>query len=442
MRKLLAYFLAIAGPAAVITAGCMGAGATSSLILAGAWFQYDLLWVAILVLPLFVVSVDTASRIGIVNTDRGMFTLIKERLHPAVAYLIISIHVPVHILVGMAHMSLITSASLALFGVVPESGGIGSLDNSYKVAEFMVAAGFSVALIWMLTSGGYQRMQKVMTACMLLMFICFMVVALRGFQEISTILMGFIPAVPQDLPVPETGLMRSADLSMLAIIGSVLAPGALFGISYLSADNQSDDVDLGAEFKKSVVNMGFIYGGYSIFVIVAGGFALFPLANHAEIDSVNEASKILLRAFPDTISFLAPIVFSLGMLVAAITTFVVIVEVTSYAILDVAGLNWHYKKGNKTFKYTLVGIILIPALSSPFWQFPALAKNLLLMGVNTLVIPLAFLVLIVLINSRSIMGDHVASKSRNMVLFLGLLLSVYLSILNLPQVFDMLRSAT
>ena len=43
MRKLLAYFIAIVGPAAVITAGTMGAGSTSSLILAGAWFRYDLL---------------------------------------------------------------------------------------------------------------------------------------------------------------------------------------------------------------------------------------------------------------------------------------------------------------------------------------------------------------------------------------------------------------
>ena len=103
---------------------------------------------------------------------------------------------------------------------------------------------------------------------------------------------------------------------MLAIIGSVLAPGALFGISYLSADNPAGSVDLKREFRKSVINLGVMYGGYSLFIIIAGGFALYPLANHAEIDSINEASKILVRAFPEGISFLGPIVFSLGMLVA------------------------------------------------------------------------------------------------------------------------------
>ena len=34
MRKLFAYFIALVGPAAVITAGTMGAGSTSSLVLA------------------------------------------------------------------------------------------------------------------------------------------------------------------------------------------------------------------------------------------------------------------------------------------------------------------------------------------------------------------------------------------------------------------------
>jgi manganese transport protein len=427
MRKLLAYFIKIIGPAAVITAGTMGAGSTSSLILAGAWFRYDLLWLAIIILPLFVVSVDSASRLGLVNKDRGMFSMIREFIHPGLAWLIIAIHVPVHIFVGMAHMSIMTSATMALFGYNPID-----TTGTFPLVEFALSVSFSFALIWLLTSGGYERMQKVMTACMLLMFICFLIVALRGFQEISAILAGFIPNVPADLPVPGQNFNRDSGLSMLAIIGSVLAPGALFGISYLSADSHTGPLDLRREFRKSVINLGLIYGGYSIFVIVAGGFALYPLANHADIDSVNEASQILLRAFPEGISFLAPIVFSFGMLMAAITTYVVIVEVTSYACLDILRLNWHYAKNNQVFKRTLITIILIPALLSPFWEFPALAKNLLLMGVNTIVIPLAFFVLLFLLNKKAVMGQYKISMIRNIVLITGLLLSIGLSIVNLP----------
>lgn len=435
MRKLLAYFVAIVGPAAVITAGSMGAGSTSSLILAGAWFRYDLLWLAVLILPLFVVSVDSAARLGLVNKDRGMFSLIRDFIHPGVAWLIILIHVPVHVLVGMAHVSIMTSASLALFGYYPpEAGGPEGAADMYRIAELVLALSFAAMLIWLLAAEGYERMQRVMTACMLLMFICFLIVALRGFQEIGAILAGFVPNIPADLPVPGQEISRDSSLSMLAIIGSVLAPGALFGISYLSADSQAGAVDLKKEFRKSVVNLGIMYGGYSLFIIIAGGFALYPLANHAEIDSVNEASKILVRAFPDAIGFLAPIVFSLGMLVAAITTYIVIVEVTSYACLDMSRRNWHYTDDNKTFKRTLVFFIVAPAISAPFWEFPALAKNMLLMGVNTIVIPLAFFVLLCLLNNKAVMGEHVASMKRNIVLAIGLLLSVSMSVSNLPEV--------
>ena len=50
--KMIPRLLAtIVGPAAVMAAGTMGAGAAASLILAGAWFRYELLWVIPLILP-------------------------------------------------------------------------------------------------------------------------------------------------------------------------------------------------------------------------------------------------------------------------------------------------------------------------------------------------------------------------------------------------------
>ncbi len=51
LRKLAALLI---GPAAIMAAGSMGAGTTGSLVLGGAWFRYDLLWVVLLTIPLFV----------------------------------------------------------------------------------------------------------------------------------------------------------------------------------------------------------------------------------------------------------------------------------------------------------------------------------------------------------------------------------------------------
>ena len=62
----------LAGPAAVVAAGSMGAGSVAALILAGAWFGYELLWIVPLMLPLFVAAVDSSSRLGSVNRGQGL----------------------------------------------------------------------------------------------------------------------------------------------------------------------------------------------------------------------------------------------------------------------------------------------------------------------------------------------------------------------------------
>src|SRR5690606_21880998 len=102
--------------------------------------------------------------------------------------------------------------------------------------ELLLAVAIAAAVIWMLTSEGYRRMQKVMTAIMVIMLFCFLLVAFRGFQEIGAILAGLVPSIPPDA-VGESGVVRQSSISITAIIGSVLAPAALLGIPYMSADN-------------------------------------------------------------------------------------------------------------------------------------------------------------------------------------------------------------
>ena len=123
-----------------MAAGTMGAGAATSLILAGAWFRYDLLWIIPLILPLFVISVDSASRIGLLNPDKGMFSQIREHIHPGVAWLIFAINIPVHLLIGMGQMSVMTSALMSLFGFYPPEIGAGTeYAANYHNAEILLS---------------------------------------------------------------------------------------------------------------------------------------------------------------------------------------------------------------------------------------------------------------------------------------------------------------
>ncbi len=423
----------IVGPTAVMAAGTMGAGAVASLLLSGAWFRYELLWVVLLMLPVFVISVDSSSRIGALNPDSGMFALINRRIHPMVGWLLLLINVPVHLLIGMGQLSVMSSSLLSL--LTPSGSAVPALG---RLGESCLALGIGGAVIWLVFSQGYERMQRVMTWLLMIMFFCFLVVAVRGFSEWRAILAGFVPHIPPDLTVPGTDGIRSATGSILAIAGSAIAPAALLGMPYLSSDAGVGESELWHMLRRAIVNLGFIFGAYAILVIIAGGFALYSLPDHAQFSDVGQARLVMQSIFPQQLSFLGPVIFTLGMLVAALTTLVVVVQVSTYFILDTFGSPWAFSRNNRLYHGVAVGFILTAALLAPHWSFPAMLKVLLLMGVNLLVIPVVFLIVIYFMNNRDLMGQHRATWWRNAILFAGFALSLLLAVHKTPDYVVML----
>ena len=67
------------------------------------------------------------------------------------------------------------------------------------------------------------------------------------------------------------------------------------------------------------------------------------------------------------------------------------------------------------------------AAVSPLWDFPALLKVILLMGINVVVIPVVYGVVIALCNSRAVMREVRTEPWRNAILVAGLLAAYALS---------------
>lgn len=439
MHALIKLFNGLVGPTAVIAAGTMGAGAVASLILGGAWFRYELLWVVLFMLPLFVIAVDSSSRIGSVNSGSGMISIIRRHIHPSVAWLLLAINVPIHILIAMGQFSVMSSAFLSLFGLHPPAPGatLAELDN-YFAFEVITSLGLAGLVLWLILSQGYSRMEKAMTAMMVAMFFCFLAIALRSFSDIGAILAGFVPSIPPDLPAPESGTVRLSTSSIISIVGAAIAPGALLATPYLSSDASKGTLTLRQDLRKSVINLGVIFGAYAMFILIAGGYALYPLPDHAEIETVHAAGQVLTLAFPEALSFIGPPVFTLGLFIAAMTTLVICVQVIIYLSLDMLNKEWTYRPDNRLFRRLLIVVTLAAAALAPVWDAPALLKVVLLMGVNVLVIPMVILAMIYLLNRQAVMGEHTASGLRNGMLVLCLLVAVVLAVDKLPDYLAML----
>lgn len=423
----------MAGPAAVVAAGSMGAGSVTTLILAGAWFRYELLWVVLLTLPLFVAAVDSSSRIGAVNRGQGMLSIVRRHIHPSVAWVLLLINVPVHMLVAMSQLSIMTSAFLSLLGINPAVIGGGPAGAAgIPGIEVVTSIGLAGVVAWLVLFRGYTRMQRVMTALMIAMFVCFLLIALRSFSEIGDILAGLAPSIPEDLSAPGRDTVRLASSSMIAIVGATIAPGSLLTIPYLSSDAARGQLTLQQDLRKFIVNLGLIFGAYSMFILVAGGYALYPLPNHAGIETVHEAGQVLTGALPPVFGFVGPMVFTVGLFIAAMTTMVICVQLVVYLTLDMLRKPWTHAGGNRLFRRLAFPVMLLTGVLAPLWNFPAMLKVVLMMGVNVLVVPLVIGAIIYLANRRAVMGEHVAGPARNALLAVCLLVAVVFAINQLP----------
>ena len=115
------------------------------------------------------------------------------------------------------------------------------------------------------------------------------------------------------------------------------------------------------------------------------------------------------------------------------TTLVICVQVVIYLSLDMMNKEWTYTPDNRLFRRLLIVVTLAAAALAPVWDFPALLKVVLLMGVNVLVIPMVIVAMIYLLNRRAVMGEYTASGWRNGMLVLCLLAAVVLAVDKLPD---------
>ena len=119
-RNVLAdIFTRLVGPAALTAAGMIGAGAVATRLLAGAWFGFDLLWVALYIVPMVIVTLDSAARVGILARGRGMIEMVRSEIGEWLAWVIVVPTALVNIVVNMSQMSAMVEGTYGALGMLP-----------------------------------------------------------------------------------------------------------------------------------------------------------------------------------------------------------------------------------------------------------------------------------------------------------------------------------
>ena len=426
------FFTRLVGPAALVAAGMIGAGAVATRLMAGAWFGFDLLWVALYVVPMVVITLDSASRVAMFSGGRGMFDMIRTDIGAWLAWGIFVPTVLVNVIVNMSQSSAMVEGAYGALGLDPSAATDGT--GLLLVTVVLVAITVAAAIF-----GGYKRVEKVMTALLLVILASFIVVAIKGLLDWSTwpaLAKGLVPSIPDDLPVVGSTATRGGLTQLMGIAGQALPPSVFLAYGYLAANAGQTTKDVKKAFWTTVKNLGVIWGIFSVVVIVAGTTALHMVytgdgptfrgvSHFSQIETIPQAGQVLQPAFPGVLGFLAPRFFSLGLLAAGFTTLISVSLTMTYFCLDMVRKNWHFTPDNKAFRYVFGTWIVIPGLLAPFWQLPALLKAILAMVGNLILAPVAVLVIMYFVNQR-FMGEYQANTGRNLVLGITVLFSFVL----------------
>jgi manganese transport protein len=436
LMRATTVFSRFVGPAALTAAGMIGAGAVATRLLAGAWFGFDLLWVALLVIPMVIFTLDSASRIGVTSGGRGLIEMTRTEISAWLAWIVFLPMALVNVVVNMSQMSAMVEGAYGSMGMLPPPGGEATL------GLFIVTIVLTGTTVVAAVLGGYKRMETIMTALLVVILVCFIFVAVKGLLDWQTwpaLAAGLVPKIPESVPVfGDPARARNAFTQIMAIAGQALPPAVLLSYGYLAANSGYTTADAKRTFWKTVTNLGIVWGLFSVVVIVAGATALHNVYNgagpthlgvshYSQIETIPVAGQVLGPAFPGVLGFLAPRFFSMGLIAAAFTTLISVSLTMTYFCLDITRRNWHFTDDNKAFKAVFATWIAIPALVAPFWQLPALLKAILAMVGNLLMAPLAVAIILYFVN-RPALGELRANPGRNAVLVVTFLFALGLVI--------------
>ena len=427
------FFARLVGPAALTAAGMIGAGAVATRLLAGAWFGFELLWVALYVIPLVIVSLDSAARVAMASGGRGMLSMIKTDISLWLAVSIFGAAFLVNIVVNMSQMAAMVEGAYGSMGLLPPATGPGFL---------MVTMALTALTVTLAVLGGYKRVERIMTFLLVAKLVCFIIVAAKGLLDWYTwpaLAAGLVPQVPADVAVAGTTRTREGFTQLMAIAGQALPPTVFLTYGYLHSNAGYTVSDAKRAFWKTVQNLGIIWGLFSVVVIVAGTTALhnvytgagpsyLGVSHYSQIESIPVAGQVLGPAFPGFLGFLAPRFFSLGLIGAGFTTLISVSLTMTYLCLDMFGRDWHFTKSNKAFQVVFALWIAIPALLTPLWAAPALLKAIVAMVGNLLLAPAAVAVIFYFVN-RPAMGELRAKAGRNVLLGTTLVFALTLAVI-------------
>jgi len=394
-RKIV-LFLAILGPGIITGSVDNDAGGITTYSVAGAIYGYKLLWTLIPSFIVLVIIQEMNARMGIV-TGKGLADLIRENAGVKITFFIF---------VGLL---------LADIGnTTTEFAGVAGSMEVFGVSKY-VSVPIIAVLVWVLVVKGNYKIAERIFLLFSISLLMYVVSAIMGKPDWKEIGKSIIP--------PQMDFSVQSLEVVIGIIGTTIAPWMQF---YM----QSSVIEKGLKIKQYKFTLLDIIVGCTATVVVAF-FIMVACAStlHVKGITINEAKDAAMALEP-LAGALSSHVFAFGLFIASIFSATILPLATAFYVCEAfgfeAGVDKKWKEAPEFFiLYT--GIIILGAIIIMIPNAPLIAITLWSQIINGLLLPVVLVCMILLVNNKKIMGDHVNNRITNLIGWITVAVTVGLS---------------
>ena len=403
LKKVLQFLLGI-GPGIFAIGYTIGTGSVTSMIVAGSQFGMQLLWVLALSCLFSWVLMEAYGRFSLVTGETALHAFRKHLAGGNIIALMIIIGISFgqwNSLIGILGISAnAIFEALSLF--IPAMKG-----NEY-ISVLTIAITVITTMYYILWRGSYSLFEKMLLLFVSLMGLSFVLSLFIVIPEPSEIINGFIPSIPQ----VEGGTMLVA-----AFVGTTMA-AATFISRPLFLKGKGWTID-------NLKNQQRDAFWAAILIFFISG-SIMAVATGVLYQSGNSITRVL-----DMVTALEPVagkfaiaIFFLGTMAAGLSSVFPILMITPIMIADYQ--NGELDIESKQFKI-IAGLACLVGLTVPIFGANPINAQIMTQVFNVFVLPLVIVAMLILINRKSLMGEHKAGLLLNVGMVLALIFACIIS---------------
>lgn len=399
------------GPGVLIAAAFIGPGTVTVCTIAGAKYQFALLWTMVFSIIATMVLQEMAARLGLV-AKMGLAEAVRKQL-------------PNPLFRWMA-MLLIMSAILvgnAAYEAGNISGGVLGIQALFdnlivSVADKpinMASVAIGVIAFVLLFIGSYKLLERTLISLVILMSLSFLITAVMTQPNLLIVLRGLlIPTFPE-----------GSWLIIMALIGTTVVPYNLFLHTSLVQEKWHNIEDLSKA--KSDTFYSILFGGIISIAIIIAAAAI----QSTQVSGAADLAKGLEPLF----GAYAKYFIAMGLFAAGITSAITAPLAAAYVARGC--FSWDNNLKSTKFRLVWMTILILGIVFSSMGIKPIDVIKFAQFA-NGLLLPIIALFLLWVMNNKSILGNYKNSNRQNLFASLIVVITIVLGAKSIAKVFGLI----